>query len=157
MRTRCPCCGTTVSLDALVAHDGAREALKSAFALGGQVGGAVVRYISLFRPAKSELTMERVGKLIAELLPDLQAQRITRNGQVFEAPHDAWVWAIDQSLQARDDGRLKTPLKGHGWLYEVISSWRPTAGAVVATDAPSAPRAHSQTVAGLSALEAMKR
>lgn len=157
MRTRCPCCGTTVSLDALVAHDGARDALKAAFALGGPVGGAVVRYIGLFRPAKSELTMERVGKLIAELLPDLQAQRITRNGQVFDAPHEAWVWAIDQSLQARDDGRLKTPLKGHGWLYEVISSWRPVGNAVVAMDAPSAPRAQSQTVAGLSALEAMKR
>ncbi len=155
MRTRCPCCGTTVSLDALVAHEGAREALKAVFALGGPVGGAVVRYLGLFRPAKSELTMERVGKLVTELLPDLQAQRIARNGQVFDAPPEAWVWAIEQSLAARDDGRLKVPLKGHGWLYEVIASYRP-ASAVVVPETAGVLRGGSKTLAGIAALEALK-
>lgn len=157
MRTRCPCCGATVSLDVLVAHEGARDALKAVFALSGPLGAAVVRYLGLFRPAKNELTMERVARLLADLLPDLQASRIERNGQVFEAPSEAWIWAIEQSLSARDDGRLKTPLKGHGWLYEVISSWRPTSGAgLVEPPAPAAATRLSRTVAGLAALEQLK-
>ncbi|MEG1971149.1 MAG: hypothetical protein RR101_13645, partial [Burkholderiaceae bacterium] len=67
MRTRCPSCGTTLSLDALVAHDGAREALAAVFKLSGALGSALIRYIALFRPAARELTMDRVAKLIAEL------------------------------------------------------------------------------------------
>lgn len=49
MRTRCPSCGATLSLDALVAHDGAREALAAVFKLSGPLGSAVVRYLALFR------------------------------------------------------------------------------------------------------------
>lgn len=111
MRTRCPSCGTTLSLDALIVHDAAREALAAAFKLSGQLGPAVVRYIALFRPELRELTMDRVARLVGDLLPDLQAQRISRNGQVYDAPLEAWVWAIEQALAARDAGRLTLPLK----------------------------------------------
>ncbi len=123
MRTRCPNCGTTLSLDALIAHDGAREALSVAFKLSGQLGNALLRYLGLFRPDTRELTMDRVAKLLGELLPDLQAQRIERGGQIHQAPAEAWLWAIEQALIAREAGRLVTPLKGHGWLYEVLTKW----------------------------------
>lgn len=156
MKTRCPCCGTTLSLDALVAHDGARDALIAAFRMGGALGGALVRYLALHRPETRELSMDRVAKLLTELLPDVQAQRITRAGQVFDAPADAWIWAIDQALAARDAGRLKTPLKGHGYLYEVLSNYRPTALDVLASPAPIQPGRSSSTLSGLAALEAMK-
>ena len=98
MRTRCPSCGATLSLDALIAHDAAREALAAAFKLSGQLGSALVRYLALFRPESRELTMDRVARLVGDLLPDLQAQRISRNGQVYDAPLEAWVWAIEQAL-----------------------------------------------------------
>jgi len=77
----------------------------------------------------------------------------------FDAPREAWVWAIEQALAARDGGRLKTPLKGHGWLYEVISSYRPSAVVQGVNDAPSfGPHAAmSKTLAGLKALERLKR
>ncbi len=156
MKTRCPCCGTTLSLDALVAHDGARDALIAAFRMGGALGGALVRYLALHRPETRELSMDRVAKLLSELLPDVQAQRITRAGQVFDAPADAWIWAIDQALAARDAGRLKLPLKGHGYLYEVLSNYRPTALDVLASPAPIQPGRSSSTLSGLAALEAMK-
>ena len=74
MRTRCPSCGATLSLDALIAHDAAREALAAAFKLSGQLGSALVRYLALFRPESRELTMDRVARLVGDLLPDLQAQ-----------------------------------------------------------------------------------
>lgn len=162
MRTRCPACGTTLSLDALIAHDGAREALAVVFKLSGTLGTAVVRYLALHRPEARELTMDRVARLLGEILPDIQAQRISRDGQVFEAPADAWVWAIEQSLAARDAGRLKTPLKGHGWLYEVISNYRPTGASSALVVAEGAPRLvsgkqPSRTLSGIAALEGFKR
>lgn len=161
MRTRCPSCGATLSLDALVAHDGAREALAAVFKIGGPLGAAVVRYLALFRPETRELTLDRVARLLGEIIPDIQAQRISRDGQVFEAPAEAWVWAIEQSLAARDAGRLKTPLKSHGWLYEVISSYRPQAaqaGQLVAEGSPRLISGHqpSKTLSGITALEAFK-
>ena len=155
MKTRCPCCGTALSLDALVAHDDARSALVSVFAMGGPMGSAVVRYLGLFRPDKNELSMARVAKILAELLPDIQAQRITTGGQVFEAPPEAWVWAVEQSLAARDDGRLKVPLKSHSWLYAVIASWRPAAGAVL-SQGSAVPVKSSRTLGALAALEQLK-
>lgn len=155
MRTRCPACGATLSLDALVAHDGAREALAAVFKLSGPLGSAVVRYLALFRPETRELTMDRVARLVCDILPDIQAQRISRDGQVFDAPVEAWVWGIEQTLGARDSGRLKTPLKSHGWLYEVISSYRPTANQVVAngTARQTMGKTTSKTLSAIAALE----
>ncbi len=158
MRTRCPNCGTTLSLDALIAHDGARDALGVAFKLSGSLGHALVRYLGLFRPETRELTMDRVAKLLAELLPDLQAQRIERGGQVFEAPPECWAWAIEQALVARDAGRLVTPLKGHGWLYQVMTQYQAQAVApVLAPEVRQPPRlsnrSQSQTAAALAALQ----
>ncbi len=155
MRTRCPSCGATLSLDALIAHDAAREALAAVFKLSGLLGSALIRYLALFRPETRELTMDRVAKLLNEVLPDLQAQRISRNGQVFDAPVEAWVWAIEQALAARDSGRLTMPLKGHGWLYEVISNWRPQAGVTAAGGEPRQlqAKAPSKTLSAIAALE----
>ena len=155
MRARCPSCGATLSFDALIAHDAAREALTSAFKLSGQLGSALVRYLALFRPESRELTMDRVSRLVGELLPDLQAQRISRNGQIHDAPLEAWVWAIEQAIAARDAGRLTLPLKGHGWLYEVISNWRPQAGQMVVASEPhqALTKVPSKTLSAITALE----
>ncbi|AJQ47928.1 MULTISPECIES: hypothetical protein [Pseudomonas] len=164
MRTRCPNCGTTLSLDALIAHDGARDALGVAFKLSGPLGHALVRYLGLFRPETRELTMDRVAKLLTELLPDVQAQRIERGGQVFEAPPECWAWAIEQALVARETGRLVTPLKGHGWLYQVMTQYQPGSAGGALVLAPEAAQAQpvrrgnpSQTNAALAALEARAR
>ena len=66
-------------------------------------------------------------KRLSELLPAIQSQRIERNGQTYEAPPEAWAWAVESMLCARDAGRLQTPLKSHGYLYEVLSKWQATA------------------------------
>ena len=159
MRTRCPNCGTTLSLDALIAHDGAREALGIAFKMSGPLGNALVRYLGLFRPETRELTLDRVAKLLGELLPDVQAQRIERGGVAYEAPTECWLWAIEQTLAARENGKLVTPLKGHGWLYQVMTQYQPgaTGGALALAPeergVPQQTRKVSQTVAAMQALE----
>ncbi|KVC63781.1 hypothetical protein WJ91_01465 [Burkholderia ubonensis] len=159
MRTRCPSCGTTISLDTLVAHEAAREALSAVFKLSGPLGSAVVRYLGMFRPPQRELTMDRLARLLGELLPDLQAQRITRSGQQYEAPAEAWIWAVEQALAARDAGRLTLPLKSHGWLYEVISSWRPASAEVQTGNVERVERRRlgSRTLSAIAALESRAR
>ena len=68
------------------------------------------------------------------------------------------MWAIEQGLAARDAGRLKTPLKGHGWLYEVIANYRPTVSNLVVDSAPrlGVTKASSKTLSGIAALESFK-
>jgi hypothetical protein len=157
MKTRCPNCGATLSLDAIVAHEGARDALYAAFTLGGELGAAAVSYLGLFRPEKRELSLDRVAKLLNEILPDVQAQRITRNGTVYDAPIDAWVWAMREAVKARDAGRLQLPLTSHGWLYQVITTYKPdTAQLVHAAKQGTTAMASSKTMSGLMALESLK-
>lgn len=153
MKTRCPSCGATFSLDVLVGHEGTREALQVAFKISGALGAALIRYLALFRPETRELTLDRVAKLLGELLPDLQAQKIMRAGKSYEAPTEAWIWAIEQTISARDAGRLATPLKTHGYLYEVITNWRPAAQVVPLTGKGDDGKPRSSTAAAMASLE----
>lgn len=125
MKTRCPCCGAENSLDALIAHDAARDALAAVLRLDAGLARAAMRYLSLFRPARTTLSFERVARLLSELLPDMEAQRITRNRTEYPAPREAWQWAMTRCVDARDAGKLKTPLTGHGYLYEILTGWQP--------------------------------
>ncbi|OAM38337.1 hypothetical protein [Eikenella sp. NML120348] len=123
MKTRCPCCGAENSLDALIAHEQARQSLWTLANIGGPMTLGLVKYLGLFRPNKSALSQARMASLMAELLPDIQAGQIYRNGQSYPAPVAAWAYAFNEVLAARDSGRLKTPLKSHGYLYEIIAGW----------------------------------
>lgn len=124
MKTRCPCCGAENSLDALIAHEGARQVVWAAAQVGGEVGKLAVQYIALFRPAKTALTFERMAKLLGELLPDMERGAISRNGLEYPAPPEAWIYGFRELLSRRNVGSLKLPLKSHGYLYEVISGWQ---------------------------------
>ena len=124
MKTRCPCCGAENSLDALIAHEGARQAMWAVAQMGGEVGKLAVQYIALFRPAKTALTFERMAKLLGELLPDMERGAISRNSLEYPAPPEAWIYGFRELLARRNVGSLKLPLKSHGYLYEVISGWQ---------------------------------
>lgn len=123
MKTRCPCCGAENSLDALIAHEQARQSLWTLANIGGPMTQGLVQYLGLFRPSKSSLSQARMYSLMSELIPDIRAGEIRRNGQVHPAPVAAWTYAFNEVLTARDSGRLKTPLKSHGYLYEIIAGW----------------------------------
>ena len=123
MKTRCPCCGAENSLDALIAHEQARQSLWTLANIGGPMTQGLGQYLGLFRPSKSSLSQARMYSLMSELIPDIRAGEIRRNGQVHPAPVAAWTYAFNEVLTARDSGRLKTPLKSHGYLYEIIAGW----------------------------------
>jgi len=118
MKLVCPACGSVNSLDSLVGHDGARAALAELAKLSGPLASAVVRYLALFRPAKRQLSLDRMASLLAELNPMIMEARIERSGRNYAAPREVWVGAIDSILASRD--RLTLPLKSHGYLLEII-------------------------------------
>ncbi len=125
MKTRCPSCGATASLDVLVGHDGARLALQAAFQSNGKLGRALVAYLALFRSKSRDLSFDRVASLMNEIQPDIDRAEIRRDRVDYPAPTAAWLWAIEQTIKARDDGKLSLPLTKHGYLYAVITQFKP--------------------------------
>lgn len=118
MRTACPACGAEMSLDAMINHDAARSAIAAAMGMDLTLGKALVQYLALFRPAKRSLSFDRVAVLLEELVPMVQAGKITRNGQHYAAPRESWKLAIETVLASR--GNLQLPLKSHGYLLQVL-------------------------------------
>lgn len=93
----------------------------------------------------------------------MQRQAVSRGGVDYPAPPAAWLYGFQTALEARDTGRLKLPLKSHGWLYEVMAAWDGGGvlpqGQVVAATAPAPKRgqAASKTLAAAAALEGLRR
>ena len=131
MNVKCPNCGSVNSLDALIADTGAADVMRCLLELDAEIGKAAIRYIGLFRPTKSQLSWARSAKLLNELLPSIKAESVERDGVSYPAPAAAWIHGFNETLAARDAGRLKTPLKSHGYLYEIVSKWQPSAAAAV--------------------------
>lgn len=125
MKTRCPACGATCSLDALLGHGDAGQAFIASLNLTGELAKPLVKYLAMFRSESRDLTFERTAKLLNEIAPDIVARQIKRGHHTFPAPLTAWVWAINTMLERRDQGKLQLPLKNHGYLYEVLTSYKP--------------------------------
>ncbi|HFC8543210.1 TPA: hypothetical protein ACFP4Q_001338 [Neisseria weaveri] len=123
MKVRCPACGASMSLEVLIAHDDARETLIALTGISDDLVKAVLKYLTLFRPSEKDLSFNRVSKLLGELVPMIQAEKIVRNRKEYDAPRAAWIWAANRCLEARDAGRLKTPLTTHGFLLENLTFW----------------------------------
>lgn len=118
MRLTCPACGAEYTLDVLIAHDGAREALIEAMGLNLALGKRLVQYLSLFRPAQRQLTMDRVASILKEISPCIKAAQITRNGRIWAIPQESWAWALEEIVAKKD--KLTLPLKSHGYLFEML-------------------------------------
>lgn len=119
MQLNCPACGATFSLDAIIGHEGAREAVLAALQLPAPLGKTLIQYVGLFRPVQRALSMDRLAKLLNELLPMISKSQIERNGSIFAAPVDYWRNAMETMLAGRD--KLTLPLKSHGYLLEIIA------------------------------------
>lgn len=119
MRLTCQSCGAAISLDAAIGHEGASEAVQIALRLPAPIGKLLVQYVGLFRPAKRQLSMDRLASLLGELLAMIDAARVERNGRSYIAPIDYWRIALEDMLTRRD--KLTLPLKSHGYLMEIIA------------------------------------
>lgn len=125
MRVRCPACNASMSLEVLITHDDAREALIALTGISDDMYKAILKYLTLFRPSERDLSFKKVSRLLGELIPMIQVEEIKRNGKTYPAPRAAWLWAANRCLEARDMGKLKPPLTSHGFLLENITFWQP--------------------------------
>ena len=124
MNIKCPNCGAVHSLDSLINDADASSVLRAVLEMDAEMGKAAIRYVGLFRPAKSQLSWARTAKLLNELIPMIKAHTAVRDGVSFPAPAEAWLHGFNETVNARDQGRLKLPLKSHGYLLEIVSQWQ---------------------------------
>lgn len=120
MNVVCPCCHAEMSLDVLIASDEARMAVGPVLERALGLGGVAMRYIALFRPEKRRMSIERMCKLVGELMPDIERRAINRKGRDWAAPIEVWRTGMETVLAKRDKGTLTLPLTSHGLLYEVM-------------------------------------
>jgi hypothetical protein len=64
MKTRCPACGATCSLDALLVRK--MLSICCLLNLTGDLAKPLVKYLALFRESR-DLTFERTAKLLSEI------------------------------------------------------------------------------------------
>lgn len=121
MKATCPACGAVFSLDALLGHQGAREAVMAAMEMPAPLGWHLIRYFALFRPEERQLSMDRLANLLNELLPMIKDAKIERNKRIWSAPLDYWRMALEEMISKRDS--LTLPLKSHGYLLAIIEGY----------------------------------
>ena len=124
MNIKCPNCGAVHSLDSLINDADASAVLRAVLEMDVEIGKAAIRYVGLFRPAKSQLSWARTAKLLNELMPMMKAQTAESDGVSHPTPAEAWLHGFNETVNARDQGRLKLPLKSHGYLLEIVSQWQ---------------------------------
>lgn len=120
MRIICPCCQTDFPIEAGINDVNARAAVQRAFSLT-PVGKLLLGYVQLFKPKKRALSMDKVVKILDQLIPMIQAGKIEFKGRAWAAPQAYWESAIQQMLDTRETLRL--PLDKHNYLFAIISGY----------------------------------
>jgi hypothetical protein len=120
MKLACPSCGALMSLDVIVAHDGARDAVQAALQLPAPLGKLIIQYLTLFRPEKRQLTLERVASILGDLLPMIESGRINRDGKEYAIALPVWAAGLQEIQDRHKQKPLTTPLKSHGYLLEIL-------------------------------------
>lgn len=145
---RCPCCHAPLDLGAIVADLDARDLL-ALLSTHAELARPLVGYLTLWRPAKRDLSWSRALRLAREVVA------LTADSAVLA---EALAVTVD-SLRAKG-GEL--PITSHGYLKRVIEAAANRAQtavdggsrAVVVTG--NAGAAGSKTLKALAALEALK-
>lgn len=120
MQLTCPCCSARFPIESALQDEAARACVAAALRLPPPMADNLLRYLGLFRPAKRALAWDRVRKLLADLAEPMADAQVSRNGVARAAPYELWRIGIEKTLRARDEGALTLPLKGHGYLMQIV-------------------------------------
>lgn len=110
-------CGAFGTIECFANDADARAVAELLAKLPAEVAPALLRYMRLFKPAKSALTWKKARAILEVLSPLVVEQNISRNGRVWEVPHGAWAPAVDRMLENKN---LDLPMKSHGYLFEIL-------------------------------------
>ena len=120
----CATCGAEESLDALIHRmiddEQVRRLIADIMTTSLPLGGLVLRYLRLHKPAKQKLRMDKVAKILGELLGDMQRGTIERKGRGWAIDKEGWKLALEAVFAAELKGSLTLPLDGNAYLYEVV-------------------------------------
>ena len=156
----CAACGAEESLDALLRRmiddDQVRRLLADIMTTSLPLGALVVRYLRLHKPAKQKLRMDKVAKVLTELVPDMLRATIERKGRAWSIDAEGWKLALEAVFAAQAKGSLTLPLDGNGYLYEVLMRLADKAEASTekTTEANKLGRAHQSGAQSIAALAA---
>jgi hypothetical protein len=120
MRCACPCCGFTAEPEAFFVLPEERAFWARLASLPPALHTPLRRYLGLHRPRGRILVPARALKLLEELAAPIAAASLRRKGRDWPAPLETWIEALDQVLARDEQGALKRPLNGHGYLFEVV-------------------------------------
>lgn len=120
MRVTCPSCCASFSLDVALQMDASRSALMRALQMPAPLASLWAQYLGMWRSKSRALAHDRADKIMAELLPMLDAASVVRNGNSRPAPLELWRDALQQMIDLRNADKLQLPLKSHGYLLEIV-------------------------------------
>lgn len=119
MLLTCPSCGARHAIEAATNDEAARELVKVVAALD-DAAVPTLHYLALHRPPRRALRWIRALALMRELSEAFHAGAVARNGRQHPIRPEAWRPALEAVIAAGDEGRLRRPLKGHGYFWEVL-------------------------------------
>lgn len=124
LTSTCATCGAEESLDALIHRmiddEQVRRLIADIMSTSLPLGGLVLRYLRLHKPVKQKLRMDKVAKILSELLGDMQRNCIERKGREWHIDKEGWKMALESVFAAEQKGSLTLPLDGNAYLYEVV-------------------------------------
>ena len=115
----CPVCGAFGAPEIFLAEAIRREAIAKALRMPAPLAMQIQVYIGMFRPPQRGHSLDRVERLLGELLEPIEAGRVKVNGRNWPAPVEVWKAALDQMISRRD--KLTLPVKNHNYLFEVVA------------------------------------
>lgn len=117
MILRCPCCGTTASMECWNDQH-VENTLKALAEFPHPTGSPAIEYLSLFRPEKTVLSFKKASHLLAELAELVKAGSIKVQRQ-HELPITPIIWARAMMQMVNQRDAIKRPLKNHNYLRQV--------------------------------------
>lgn len=118
----CPACGAHAAPEMFLSEICKRKAILQALQLPHPLALQVQAYVGLFRPPSRAQSIDRVEKLLSELLELISAGTVTRDRRTLPCSIETWKAALDVVLETARNDKLTTPLKDHGYLLAVALS-----------------------------------
>lgn len=111
--TRCPICHHNLHLDALIQDQAGKELMADIANMPDFVARPLLAYLSLFRPAKSDLSLSRTLRLMREVTDEYRADHLLAS---------ALIECVQKLREKRVQYQDAKPLANHNYLKQVYKT-----------------------------------
>lgn len=119
----CPCCGSINSLEAWLSTQAQGEAIVAALKSHPALALALTSYMRLHTTPGRKPTITKTARLLTELTAQVGSNQVKRGHNLYQTTPELWRECMEEVVErARMSGStLSLPLKGHGYLYQVVA------------------------------------